>query len=183
MQGTVFEDPLDAFEFEAKIQNGAATPYTEGHFWYSFKTFGTVGTPHVCPNPVDAVPESGISMALRIVNHLQGTEIASLSLPDTLEFKLNETDNLITIRAAIERNVKSLTHAQWELQLWVLPQTPNGKTLYRYKKGVSGLHSFLDQTELDNEHMSLFAEAHVVPTTIPEKITRSGRNIKSVQRD
>lgn len=48
------------------------------------------------------------------------------------------------------------------MQLWVLPQIPDGRTLYRYSGDTADLYSFLNKSYVEEGGLSLFMEVHLV---------------------
>lgn len=58
--------------------------------------------------------------------------------------------------------------------------TGHGKVLYKYDETTDfELHKFLNQTDVDNNDISLFVEVHIIPLLKAGKTTRAGRTIES----
>jgi hypothetical protein len=83
--------PERKHELEEKVKDGSAPLFTDGRTLYSFKPFGTGA--NSCPNPAKSVPSSGISVALRFVNYLEGEEARSAKFNDTVELVLDANDS------------------------------------------------------------------------------------------
>lgn len=170
----------------------------DGRLLYNFKTFGKGA--HCCPEPVDVVPSSGISVALRFINHLEREDASKISFSDNSELLLNDKDDFDSICKEIVRKLSGKEHGnmgallkyplagQWEIQLWILPQVPNGRTLYRYSDDVAGLHCFLNKPEVAKGDVALFMEVHLVlknadPEKAAEANLRAARAGKRALRD
>ena len=88
---------------------------------------------------------------------------------------MTKKDNEKTIHEEIERQIRSVQadgkmkhlyksplKGQWDMQFWILPQVPGGRTLYRYQDDVQKLYHFLNETDVKQGDTALFMEAHLV---------------------
>jgi len=154
---------------EFRKQNGQILPFTDGRLLYSFKTFGKT---EQCPEPMTAFPPSDVSLALRFLNHLD-PHATRLSFSNVVELEVDKNDNVDTICNAIIKGFKTATHDntkallkaplrdRFDMQLWVLPQIPDGRTLFRYS-GDTALYTFLNKPDVKKGNLSLFMEVHLV---------------------
>jgi hypothetical protein len=154
-----------------RVKNKTILPHINGRLLYSFKTFGKTVR---CRNPMTSFPPSNLSLALRFINHLTHPPATKLSFSTVIELEIDKHDNYASIRDAIIEGFKTAWHDNTELllkaplkdsfdlQLWVLPQIPNGKTLYRYSGGGAELYSFLSRAGVKKGDLSLFVEVHIV---------------------
>jgi hypothetical protein len=86
------------------VQNGFVPPLLRGRLLYSFKTFGKEFS---CPEPVDEVPPSGQSAALRFINHLKSDETSKILFNDNSEISLESNDNF----GSIEQEMLNSLHS------------------------------------------------------------------------
>lgn len=157
----------------ARVNANTITPFVDGHLLYSFKTFGRSKTAR-CPDPVTSFPSSNISLALRFINHLTHESASKLSFSDVVELEVDEDDTYDSIRDAIIEGFKTASHGNtklllkaplegsFDMQLWVLPQIPDGRTLYRYSSGKAELYRFSNKSDVEEGDLSLFMEVHIV---------------------
>lgn len=106
MSGRSTEVPLDPNRLAGLIQDMKILPFIGGRLKYSFKAFGVT---RKCPNPVDAFPSAGVSVAVRFVDHLGDPEASKLSFTSTLELRLNKSDTQDSMRMSTMRDLKSTT--------------------------------------------------------------------------
>ena len=163
----------DKRRLTVRVQADAITPFIDGRLLYSFKTFGR-GSTACCPNPVTSFPSSNVSLALRFFNHLTSEQAIKLSFSTAIELEVDATDDYDSIYKAITEgfqtashgNTKALTKAPltdlFDMQLWVLPQIPDCKALYRYSGSTAELYSFLSEPDVEEGDLSLFMEVHLV---------------------
>jgi hypothetical protein len=145
--------------------------FTDGRLLYSFKTFGQTVQ---CPQPLTSFPSSNVSLALRFFNHLKSERASKLLFSNIVELEIDNSDDHNSISKAILKGFKTASHAntkallkaplkdQFDLQLWVLPQIPDGRTLFRYGDSATALHSFLNKPDVRKGNLSLFMEVHLV---------------------
>jgi hypothetical protein len=185
--------PERKHELEEKVKDGSAPLFTDGRTLYSFKPFGTGA--NSCPNPAKSVPSSGISVALRFVNYLEGEEARSAKFNDTVELVLDANDSPKEIfelfkeefgKPEYGKTTKALVNPplldQWQVQLWILPQIPDCRTLFQYKDGGAGLASFLNRPEKGRVDRTLFMEVHLIPKDVPAKPKESPRSARAVKK-
>jgi hypothetical protein len=173
------------------VQNGSILPFLRGRLLYSFKTFGEK---LCCPEPVDAVPSSGLSVALRFISHIKTDGTSKISFDHNSELTLEFDDTYETIEKEImgglDENKHGVTKAlfkeplvnSWCMQLWILPQVPDGTTLYRYSAKTE-LHCFLNKPDLDKGDTTLFMEVHLLPKPLKPVVTQSdARGLRVAER-
>jgi hypothetical protein len=97
-----------------------------------------------------------------------------LSFSTVVELEVDRYDNYDSIRKAIIAGFKTASHdntkpllkaplqGSFDMQLWVLPQIPDGRTLYRYSGDTADLYSFLNKSYVEEGGLSLFMEVHLV---------------------
>lgn len=183
----------------ARVEKGLISPSTDGRLLYSFKTFGETLR---CPDPMTSFPSSNVSLALRFHNHLTNDQASKLSFSTLIELEVDRYDNYDSIRKAIiagfgfktssHDNTKPLLKAplqgSFDMQLWVLPQIPDGKTLFRYSGDAADLYSFLNKSDVEEGDLSLFMEVHLIDndTEVSEETareeTRSARSERCAKR-
>ncbi|KAK5118777.1 hypothetical protein LTR85_007983 [Meristemomyces frigidus] len=142
---------------------------------------------------LQSFPEDGVSVAVRFVDHLdlgdvQDERISSdgyknISFPTDLEVQVEPDDIVTTLKKVLwkvlrvtkeSEGVEVTSHVlfkkplsgQWELQLWVMPQSPKLRKLFRYPNGCEGstdqLHEFLDPEMVARGDRRLYMEAHII---------------------
>jgi len=174
----------------ARVKNKTILPYTNGRLLYNFKTFGKSEIDQ-CPNPVTSFPSSNVSLASRFINHLTHERASKLSFCTVVELEVDKNDTHDSIRDAITKGFKTASHDNtkslikaplqdsFDLQLWVLPQIPGGRTLYRYDGDGAELYSFLNKSDVKKGDLSLFVEVHLVDKVKEGTEERKGEVAKS----
>lgn len=186
--------PSNINDCKERIQDGSMSPALQGRLLYSFKTFGKKES---CPEPVDAVPPSGLSAALRFISHLESDGPSKISFEDNSELTLESEDTFEIIEKEITDGLRQKhgkrhgdTNAlfkepwenSWYMQLWILPQVPGGTTLYRYSANTK-LHCFLNKSDLDKGDTTLFMEVHLLPKPLKPVATQSyARGLRAAGR-
>lgn len=183
--------PSNIDECKRMLLNGSISPFLQGRLLYSFKTFGEE---LCCPEPVDAVPSSGLSVALRFISHLRSDETSRISFNDNSELSFEETDNFGSIQKEIMKGLGQKLHGEtkalfkfplensWYMQFWILPQVPDGITLYRYSADISKLHCFLNKSDLDKGDTTLFMEVHLLPKPPKQAAKSDYRGARAAER-
>lgn len=143
-----------------RVEADAITPFIDGRLLYSFSPFGRGKTAR-CPDPIASLPPPTVSPALRFIKHLTSEQASKLSFSTAIELEVDEADDYKSTHDAItggfktasHGNTKALTKApladSFETQFWVLPQIPDGKTLYRYSDSTAKLYSFLNKPDVE----------------------------------
>jgi hypothetical protein len=179
-------------ELEGNVTDKSAPLFTDGRTLYSFKPFGTEA--NSCPNPVKSVPSSGISVALRFISHLEGQEASNVKFKDTVELSLDANDSPKKIFELFKKDfagpeyskTKALVNPplldQWQIQLWILPQIPDCRTLFQYKDGGAGLASFLNRPKKGKVDPTLFMEVHLLPKDVAPESKEAPRSIRAAKR-
>ncbi|KAK4541812.1 hypothetical protein LTR36_007344 [Oleoguttula mirabilis] len=139
-------------------------------------------------------PNQGIQVAVRFDHHLDLSDVSHKRLSNgkhkDIDFSMDEeihvdaADNAAMIKEALLAALKKTKMSEgdavtsgvlfekpllskWELQLWVLPQSPKLVKLFRYPTGWRGstgrLHEFLEMETVAEGDRRLYMEAHVVP--------------------
>lgn len=143
---------------------------------------------------VEAFPKAGIDVAVRFVHHLDlgEVEIEAISthgfkhidFPMDQEVTLEPEDDVTSLTKALTKLLEDTKESEgvdvtsgvlfeepllnkWEFKLWVMPQSPELRKLFRYPTAWEGstglLHEFLDPKMVAGGDRRLYMEAHVVP--------------------
>lgn len=171
----------DKRRLTVKVEANAISPFIDGRLLYSFKAFGR-GKIARCPDPMTSFPSSNISLALRFINHLSSEQATRLSFSTAIELDVDESDDYKSIIKAIKEGFKTASHGNtkpllkaplaksFDMQLWVLPQIPDCKTLYRYSGSTAELYSFLNEPDVEEGDLGLFMEVHLVDKVAEDKV-------------
>jgi hypothetical protein len=183
--------PSNTDECRNMLQNGSISPCLQGRLLYSFKTFGEE---LCCPEPVDAVPSSGLSVAFRFISHLN--ETSKISFNDKSELSLESNDDFGSLEKEIkdELSRKNNNHGDttalfkeplvnnWYMQFWILPQVPDGTTVYRFNADTPKLHCFLNKPDLEKGDTALFMEVHLLPKPVKQAAQSDSRGSRAAGR-
>jgi hypothetical protein len=180
------EGPATPAQFREQLKSSKLQPYVEGSLLYDFRHWALDIAPEFDVSPVTVFPGRKISVAVRYVSHLTGREAEALKFPLGKEISCDEDDDCADICAAFMRilekeNVKSaLFHrtfkSSWRLEVWIMPQIPEGRTLFRFE-GEAKLMHWLHEPYVATGDTALLAEVYLCPVVQKEATTKSGRKV------
>lgn len=144
-----------------------------------------------------AFPKAGIDVAVRFVHHLDLERVdhhtlikegdkykyKDIGFPTNFHIRAGSGDGVEAVEEDILKELRStevsedvtswlllgeeFAEVKWELQLWVMPQSPKLRKLFKYPTGwaesTGQLHEFMDPVMVANGDRRLYMEVHVVP--------------------
>lgn len=161
-------------------------PYIEGNLLYNFREWAFDTAAEFDVDPVKKWPGQDITVAVRYISHLKGKEAEALKFPLGEEIECGEKDNHKSLCAAFVRNLQrenaksalflAPSKDSWRLEVWVMPQISEGRSLFRFDDNAKLMH-WLDESYVAEGDMTLFAEVHLCPVAPTIVTTRSGRKV------
>ena len=162
-------------------------PYVEGNLLYNFREWAFDTAAEFDVDPVKKWPGQDITVAVRYISHLKGKEAEALKFPLGEEIECGEKDNHKSLCAAFARNLQKVnaksalfrppSKDSWRLELWVMPQISEGRSLFRFDDNAKLMH-WLHESYVAEGDMTLFAEVHLCPVAPTIVTTRSGRKVQ-----
>jgi len=140
-------------------------------------------------------PKTGIDVAIRFVCHLSLDAVNHeainqgnykvINYPRHLVYHMQAADDYGALKRWLLRDMEGMEKSEgddvtswvlfgkafkdvldWDLQLWVMPQSPKLRKMFRYPTGKAGstdqLHEFLESEMVVKDDRRLYIEAHVV---------------------
>ena len=182
--------PTTHGEFLRELHNGSIQPDTQGRLLYDFGLWNRDIARSHNMQPIERdteFPESGITVALRYINHLQDSSVKDIKCNAGEEYEVAEGGGDGVLCDKIKKSLTERSQAlqafegNWDIELRIMPQTPNGRTLYKFKQS-SRLANWLHKPSVDNGDASLFAEVHLIPVVPGKPISSARRAIEKIEK-
>jgi hypothetical protein len=187
------EAPLNPEGFKKAMRNGTVRSYTEGRLLYNFKAWSNLDIlPGYPLKRVKTLPKKDLTVAIRYHSHLPFEEAQQLEFPigEEIIFDARDLDrnknhkvfcNQIRDNLEVPANAPLFSKRRaesWTIDVWVMPQVPEGRTLFRFAVKDT-LADYLHAPCVAEGDMALFAEVHLCPVSPKETTTKSGRKVQS----
>jgi len=181
------EGPTTTEQLRERLKTSKLQPYVGGSLLYNFRVWESDMAPDFNVDPVTEWPGRDITVAVRYISHLKGKEADALRFPLGYEIFCGEKDSHGTLCAAFMRNLKrenpnnalfqSNFIGSWRLEVWIMPQIPKGRSLFRFESQAKLMH-WLHEPYVAEGDTVLFAEVHLCPVVPKEIMTRGGRKVR-----
>ena len=202
--GKTAEAPMDAGVFKSALDNELLHQHIKGRVLYNFRD-GWVSwdsNPDILSRyPLTPLQKSeepfseDITVAVRYFSHLPFQETQQLELPvgEEIIFEPGDTDQCVPKKNRevfcdqIRRSLRKFKanallfngrHAKsWMIEIWVMAQVPEGKTLFRFAANDT-LVDYLHEPFVAEGDTVLFAEVHLCPRASEKVTTKGGRSVQ-----
>jgi hypothetical protein len=181
------EGPTTTDQLRDTLKTSDLQPYVGGSLLYNFRVWESDMAPDFNVDPLTEWPGRDITVAVRYISHLKGKEADALRFSLGYEIFCGEKDSHKTLCAAFMRDLrrKNANNAlfqsnligSWRLELWIMPQIPKGRSLFRFESQAKLMH-WLHKPFVAKGDRVLFAEVHLCPVVQKEVVTKSGRKVK-----